>query len=56
MAHGICGRAVNDSYDGQVYAQYYKDAHFTKGKNEFFPVPYNQIYYIPGLYTQNKGY
>lgn len=24
--------------------------------NEFFPVPYNQIYYIPGLYTQNKGY
>lgn len=49
-------REVNDSYDGQVYAQYYKDAHFTKGKNEFFPVPYNQIYYIPGLYTQNKGY
>lgn len=39
-----------------MYAQYYKDAHFTKGKNEFFPVPYNQIYYILGLYTQNKGY
>lgn len=46
----------NDVYDGQHYAAYLKDAHFTPGKNEFFPVPYNQVYYIPGLYTQNKGY
>lgn len=49
-------REVNDSYNGQTYAQYYKDAHFTTGKNEYFPIPYNQLYYIPGLYTQNKGY
>lgn len=49
-------REAKDSYDGQGYAQYYKDAHFTKDKNEFFPIPYNQLYYIPGLYTQNKGY
>ena len=47
---------ANDKYDNTEYAQYYKDAHFTPGKNEFFPVPYNQIYYIPGLYTQNDGY
>ena len=46
----------DDVYDGQTYAQYYKDAHFTPGKNEFWPVPYNQLYYIPGLYKQNKGY
>lgn len=46
----------NDVYEGQAYGQYYKDAHFTAGKNEFFPIPYNQLYYIPGLYTQNKGY
>ena len=46
----------NDVYEGQKYAQYYKDAHFTPGKNEFYPVPYNQLYYVPGLYTQNKGY
>lgn len=46
----------NDVYDGQSYAQYYKDAHFTAGKNEFWPIPYNQLYYIPGLYKQNKGY
>lgn len=49
-------REVNDSYNGQTYAQYYKDAHFTSGKNEYFPIPHNQLYYIPGLYTQNKGY
>ena len=43
-------------YDGQAYAQYLQDAHFTPEKNEFFPVPYNQLYYVPGLYSQNKGY
>jgi ATP/maltotriose-dependent transcriptional regulator MalT len=43
-------------YNEQTYAQYYKDAHFTPGKNEYFPLPYIQLYYVPGLYTQNKGY
>lgn len=47
---------AKDVYDGQNYAEYYKDAHFTPGKNEFWPIPYNQLFYIPGLYTQNKGY
>lgn len=46
----------NVEYDGQAYAQYLQDAHFTPGKNEFYPVPYNQLYYVPGLYVQNKGY
>lgn len=43
-------------YEGQTYAQYYKEAHFTAGKNEFFPIPYNQLFYVPGLYTQNANY
>ncbi len=43
-------------YEGVAYGQYYEDAHFTPGKNEFFPLPYNQLFYIPGLYVQNKGY
>ena len=46
----------NSVYEGQTYAQYYKDAHYTPGKNEYFPLPYIQLYYVPGLYTQNKGY
>ena len=41
---------------GQTYGLYYRDAHYTPGKNEFFPIPYNQMFYIPGLYSQNKGY
>ncbi len=40
----------------QPYAQYYKDARYTPEKNEFLPIPYPQMYYIPGLYEQNKGY
>lgn len=46
----------NSIYEGQTYGQYYKDAHYTPGKNEYFPLPYIQLYYVPGLYTQNKGY
>ena len=46
----------NSVYDGQAYGQYYKDAHFTAGKNEYYPVPFNQLFYVPGLYTQNTGY
>ena len=46
----------NSQYEGQTYAQYYRDAYYTPNKNEFFPIPYNQMYYIPGLYTQNQGY
>ena len=43
-------------YEGTAYGQYYKDARYTPGKNEFYPIPYNQLYYVPGLYVQNKGY
>ena len=43
-------------YEGQSYGQYYNDAYYTANKNEFYPIPYNQLYYVPGLYVQNKGY
>jgi hypothetical protein len=45
-----------DEYDGQTYALYYKDAFFTAGKNEYFPIANNQMNYVQGLYHQNKGY
>lgn len=47
---------MNNNYEGMTYAKYYSDAYFTANKNEFMPVPYNQMHYIPGLYSQNKGY
>lgn len=61
---GIASRTLNAyfeneqkaDYEGRLHGAYYKDAHFTPGKNEFFPIPYQQMFYIPGLYTQNKGY
>ena len=61
---GIASKTLNEFfekekdvvYEGQTYAQYYKDAHYSTGKNEYFPLPYIQLYYVPGLYTQNKGY
>ncbi|MDE6288574.1 MAG: RagB/SusD family nutrient uptake outer membrane protein, partial [Muribaculaceae bacterium] len=49
-------KEMDATYDGTTYGQYYKDAHYTPDKNEFYPIPYNQLYYIPNLYVQNKGY
>ena len=45
-----------DEYDSQTYALYYKDAFFTAGKNEYFPIASNQMNYVQGLYHQNRGY
>ncbi len=49
-------KAAKSEYEKVKYGQYYKDAHYTPGKNEFYPIPYNQLYYVPGLYVQNEGY
>ena len=43
-------------HDGRTYAQCLKSAHYAPGKNEFYPMHYNHLYYVPGLYSQNKGY
>lgn len=43
-------------YTEVKYGQYYTDALYTPAKNEFYPIPYNQLYYVPNLYVQNKGY
>ena len=48
--------AKDYSYGDTKYGQYYQDAHYTPGKNEFYPIPYNQMFYVPGLYEQNKNY
>ena len=33
----------------------YRDAHFTKNKNEYLPIPYSQVAASDGHYTQNIG-
>ncbi len=47
---------ADSKYEGKGYAGYLKQAHFTKEKNEYFPIASNQINYVPGLYHQNKNY
>ncbi|MDE3212479.1 MAG: RagB/SusD family nutrient uptake outer membrane protein [Bacteroidota bacterium] len=32
------------------------NAHFTAGRDEYFPIPQEQIVFTNGLYTQNPGY
>ena len=46
----------NSNYEGMDYAGYLASAHFQAGKNEYWPIPYQQLFYVPGLYTQNAGY
>ena len=55
--HGKFKGKTDDGKDKEVeYGGHYTDAHFTAGKNEYYPLPYIQMFYVPGLYTQNKGY
>ncbi len=35
---------------------YLQIAHFTKNRDEYLPIPYNQMNYAGGVYTQNTGY
>jgi len=35
---------------------YLKSAHFTKGRDEYLPIPLNQINFSKGLYQQNPGF
>lgn len=49
--------AGNDTYyDGGGYVSYYQTAHFEKGTHEYIPIPFPQMNYVPGLYTQNPHY
>ena len=54
---GIAGKVMNDYITiEKTKRSYYKDAKFTVGKDEYFPVPQNQINFSGGLYKQNAGY
>lgn len=61
---GIASKTMNgyflaeskSTYEGMDYARYLEQASFQAGKNEYWPIPYQQLFYVPGLYTQNAGY
>lgn len=55
---GIAEGVLNNEYFAKekVLRTYYKDAKFVKGRDEYFPIPQNQINFSGGLYKQNPGY
>ena len=54
---GIADGVMNTYYLGEaVDHTYYQGAQFTKNKNEYVPVPVQQINFSKGNYTQNYGF
>lgn len=54
---GIAGDVINAYFDVEkTRSAHLSDAKFTKGRDEYFPIPLNQINYSKGLYKQNNGW
>lgn len=55
---GIADQVLNNEYFAKEknVRDYLKNAKFVKGRDEYFPIPENQINYSAGLYSQNPGY
>ncbi|MDD4971294.1 MAG: RagB/SusD family nutrient uptake outer membrane protein [Paludibacter sp.] len=55
---GVADQVLNNEYFVQEKSirAFLKNAQFMKGKDEYFPIPQNQINYSAGLYSQNPGY
>jgi hypothetical protein len=54
---GIAGDYLNTYFDKEkVKRPHLKDARFTKGRDEYLPIPLNQINFSKGLYKQNAGW
>lgn len=54
---GIADQVINSYYRSEESRRtYYRDASFTKGKNEYLPIPYSQITASNNLYKQNNGW
>ncbi len=54
---GIAEESMNKYFEVEKTRRtYLKDAKFTKGRDEYFPIPQQQISYVKGIYKQNQGY
>ena len=54
---GIAAEYVNDYFEVEKTRHtYLVDAYFTKGRDEFFPIPNQQINFSKKLYKQNNGW
>lgn len=55
---GIADEVMNTYYTTEAARRpvIYNNARFTKNKNEYIPIPQNQIGYVRGIYKQNVGF
>jgi hypothetical protein len=54
---GIADQYLNDYFaTEQNRRAYLSSAHFVKNRDEYLPIPQNQINYSNGLYKQNPGW
>ena len=54
---GIADVYMNNYFEVEKTRRtYLQDAHFTKNRDEYFPIPQQQISYVKGLYKQNVGW
>lgn len=54
---GIADEVLNNYFATEkVKFPFLNSAHFTKNKNEYLPIPQNQINFSRGVYKQNIGY
>ena len=54
---GIAAKTMNDYFAiEKTRATHLSTAKFTAGRDEYFPIPLNQVNFSAGLYEQNKGW
>ncbi|MHB1921100.1 MAG: RagB/SusD family nutrient uptake outer membrane protein, partial [Chitinophagaceae bacterium] len=54
---GIAAEYLNNYFSVEkTRSAQLQDAMFTKGRDEYLPIPLNQINYSKGLYKQNAGW
>ncbi|MBC6605558.1 RagB/SusD family nutrient uptake outer membrane protein [Hymenobacter sp. BT188] len=54
---GIAAEYLNTYFEKEkTKRQHLKDARFTRGRDEYLPIPLNQINFSKGLYQQNPGW
>lgn len=54
---GIADKTINNYYSTEsTRRSYYSGASFTKNKNEYIPIPQQQISFSNGIYKQNYGW
>jgi hypothetical protein len=57
MRWGVTAEVMNAFFDAERSSRsIYQGARFTKGRDEFLPIPQNQIFWSENRYVQNPGY